>query len=60
MGLESRIIKFDSKVLIKAGSHKDKTGIVTMVATINNKKRYYVTRENKTVALYNYHQLKLL
>lgn len=52
-------IEPNSKVDIKAGSHKGRTGIVTMVATINNKKRYYVERENKTIAWYNYHSIRL-
>lgn len=59
MIINMKKINYGDKVDIKMGSHKGKTGLVTLVATINNKKRYYVERENKTVAWYNYHQIRL-
>jgi hypothetical protein len=56
-GMERKTLKVNDKVLIKMGSHKDKTGTITLIAQINNVKRYYVERENQTVAWYSYHQI---
>lgn len=53
-----RKIDHNDNVTIKQGDMAGTNGIVTLVASINGVKRYYVERKNKSVKWYTYFQLK--
>lgn len=56
----SKKINYNSSVNIKQGDMAGTDGLVSMVATINGAKRYYVTRKDNTVNWYTYYQLRLI